>query len=109
MNNRNVTAKPVGRTPKSAAQKAKELEERKNLTPEQKKQLKRKNFVKLASKRLPKAVKAISQLGNLASPQYTSSDKDVEKIEKALVDAINNVLNRFRKSGNVVNEVTFDD
>jgi len=50
---------------------------------------------KLAAKRVPKAVKAIQLVGNLAS--YAPTDAQINAILTALTRAVNEVENRLRK------------
>lgn len=57
----------------------------------------RQKFERLALARVTKAMKSISLIGNLSSPNYHYSDEDVQRIREALVGAIDATLGRFQK------------
>ena len=52
-------------------------------------------FVKLAKKRVPKALKAISLIGNLAGSGYSYTPEQVEKIKTALDNQVKQTLSSF--------------
>jgi len=56
----------------------------------------RKNFVRLANKRVSNAIKAMQLVGNLSNKSnYDYADDDVAKILKALQDELNACKKRF--------------
>lgn len=55
-------------------------------------------FVELANARVGRALEAIDSLGNLASPVYVKRAGEVEKIQKALEDALEVLDTRFREA-----------
>ncbi len=58
---------------------------------------KRGNFVKLINVRMTKTIKGIKLLGNLSvKNSYEYTDTDVAAIEKALNDAVQSVVLRFK-------------
>jgi len=52
-------------------------------------------FSKLASKRVTKALKYISLIGNLSGSGYTYTAEQVTKIETLLTDSVEAVMARF--------------
>ena len=61
----------------------------------------RNKFKELAEKRVNKAIKDISLIGNLANKSnYDYTDADAKKILKALRDALEEVKARFDTGGN---------
>jgi hypothetical protein len=56
--------------------------------------LKTDRLVKLANKRVPKAIKAIQLIGNLST--YGPTDKQAETILNALGEALNAAADRFK-------------
>lgn len=74
-----------------------------DLTPEQKakktaerKAAKSANFIKLAQKRVTKALKSLEVVGNLGNRnQYDYTDEQVTKIREALVGRLNDTMKRF--------------
>lgn len=69
------------------------------LTPEQKKEVLRKereeNFVRIAKKRVNKAIKAISVISTLSSPAYKSSPEQVTKMFQAIQAEVDKVKATF--------------
>jgi len=60
----------------------------------------RDKFIRLATKRVNNALKAIQLVGNLSNRgNYDFEDKDVEKIFAALTSEIKNCRERFSASG----------
>lgn len=93
----------------NAAKRKQEAAERKNWSPEKKAQFKRQNFIRLANARVPKAVKAINQIGNLAGSQYSHTEKDISLLEKTLNDAVTGVVQRFRGTVKAEPTIRFGD
>lgn len=61
---------------------------------------KRTRFVRLAEGRVPKAMKSIRVVGNLANEaNYEFSDEDVKKIVSALQNELNELKRRFNEQG----------
>jgi hypothetical protein len=57
----------------------------------------REKFVRLAETRTQKAIDAIQLVGNLSNPtNYSYTEKDVERIFKALNDALKDARSRFK-------------
>ena len=57
------------------------------------------HFIELANKRVPKALKALELVGNLANKSnYTYSKSQSDQIKKALRDKINDVCRKFDNS-----------
>jgi hypothetical protein len=64
----------------------------------------RERFVRLANKRVVKAIKAIQLLGNLSNPTYQYDEKDVTKIFKAIQSEVDQARSKFstrEKGGSV--------
>ncbi|MDA7642016.1 hypothetical protein N8720_04260 [Candidatus Marinimicrobia bacterium] len=62
-------------------------------------------FVILAEKRVQKALKALRLVKNLANKNnYTYTDKDANKISRALLHEVQNVRVAFRKGGKSTDE-----
>lgn len=62
--------------------------------------LKRKKFLELANKRVPKALHTIELIGNLSNTSaYEYTDKDVRAIIKALEEATAEIKLRFKSPG----------
>ncbi len=60
----------------------------------------REKFIRLATKRVNNALKAIQLVGNLSNRgNYDFEDKDVEKIFSALTSEIKNCRERFSAAG----------
>ena len=60
----------------------------------------RKKFVELAEKRVRRALKDISLVGNLSNrSNYSYTDEDVKKIYKALRSAVDEMKSRFDRKG----------
>ena len=54
------------------------------------------HFVELANKRVPKALKALDLVGNLANrSNYTYTEEQVNQIKKVLRDKVNETCKRF--------------
>ena len=54
------------------------------------------HFVELANKRVPKALKALDLVGNLANrSNYTYTEEQVNQIKKALKDKVAEVCKKF--------------
>ena len=54
------------------------------------------HFVELANKRVPKALKALDLIGNLANKSnYSYSDEQSRQIKKALKDKVNEICKKF--------------
>ena len=54
------------------------------------------HFVELANKRVPKALKALDLVGNLANrSNYTYTEEQVNQIKKVLRDKVNEICKRF--------------
>ena len=54
------------------------------------------HFIELANKRVPKALKALELVGNLANKSnYTYSKSQSDQIKKALRDKVNDVCRKF--------------
>jgi len=64
---------------------------------EGKEESKDEKFKRLAASRVNSALKQISLIGNLASPQYFCTPEQVEKILSALEAEIDEVRTKFRK------------
>jgi len=54
-------------------------------------------FKRLATQRVPNAVKKIEIIGNLAGSGYESTPEDVDKIISALQEAVDGVKEKFSK------------
>jgi hypothetical protein len=66
----------------------------------------RNNFVRLAEKRVTKAIKDIKLIGNLSNKSnYSYSEDDIAKIHKALRKAVDDCKNRFERSGSEEDEI----
>jgi len=60
----------------------------------------RQKFVQLAQKRVNRALKDIRLIGNLSNrTNYSYSDEDAKKINKALQSAVNDLKARFDRRG----------
>lgn len=57
---------------------------------------KRAKFIRLATARVGKAVKAIAGIGNLSGSAYEYSEADIAKIKGAIMDANVSMLARFQ-------------
>jgi hypothetical protein len=55
-------------------------------------------FKRLATLRVPNAIKKIELIGNLAGSGYESSPEDVEKIISTLQKAVDGVKEKFSKT-----------
>ena len=55
----------------------------------------RQRFVRLANKRVVKAIKAIQLLGNLSSPAYQYDENDVIKIFEAIQTEVEQARSKF--------------
>jgi hypothetical protein len=55
----------------------------------------RQKFVRLANKRVVKAIKAIQLLGNLSSPAYQYDENDVIKIFEAIQAEVEQARSKF--------------
>tara|TARA_Y100001968_G_scaffold303827_1_gene318308 strand:- start:752 stop:979 length:228 start_codon:yes stop_codon:yes gene_type:complete len=54
------------------------------------------HFVELANKRVPKALKALDLVGNLANKSnYTYTEDQVSQIKKVLRDKVNEICKKF--------------
>ena len=54
------------------------------------------HFVELANKRVPKALKALDLVGNLANKSnYTYTDEQVTQIKKVLRNKVNEICKKF--------------
>ncbi len=64
----------------------------------------RHRFVRLANKRVVKAIKAIQLIGNLANPAYEYDEKDVTRIFKAIQTEVDQARSKFstREKGGAV-------
>lgn len=61
---------------------------------------KRKKFLELANKRVPKALHTIELIGNLSNTSaYEYTDRDVRTIIKALEEATTEIKLRFKSPG----------
>lgn len=61
----------------------------------------REKFVELAGKRVNRAIKSISLVGNLSNrSNYSYTEQDVKKITAALRKAIDEMKARFDRKGN---------
>lgn len=58
-------------------------------------------FSRLATARVRKALKMISLLSNLASPQYKASEEQLQKIEDALTTQVQTTMRKLRKEKTV--------
>lgn len=68
----------------------------------------REKFVRLANKRVSSALKAIQLIGNLSNrTNYSYTERDVEKIFKALQDELNASRKRFEMAKTARSGVTF--
>ena len=60
-------------------------------------------FVNLANKRVPKALKSLDLVGNLANTSnYSYTDEQISKISKALKDKFNDVCNKFKANREIL-------
>lgn len=57
---------------------------------------KRAKFVRLATARVNKAIKAIQQIGNLSGSAYEYGEEDLAKIKSGLAEASTQTLARFQ-------------
>jgi len=65
-----------------------------------KKETDRQKFVRLATKRMNKALKSIQLIGNLSNrSNYEFSERDVEKMFSALASQLKTCRERFQSSG----------
>jgi hypothetical protein len=63
-------------------------------------------FRRLANRRVPRAIKTIGYVGNLANKsQYEYTDREREMVCQALADAVQRVIERFQVVD--ANQVTF--
>lgn len=67
----------------------------KAMTPAEKAEVKRQNFIRLANQRVTKVMNAIGNIGNLSSPSYSYTDEDVAKIFGALRKVVGDAEARF--------------
>ena len=58
---------------------------------------KREKFIRLGSARMTKALKAISQLGNLSGSGYEYTEDDVKKMREAIASTLTVVFSRLGK------------
>jgi|TARA_B100000424_G_scaffold164337_1_gene126078 predicted transcriptional regulator len=59
------------------------------------------HFIELANKRVPKALKALELVGNLANKSnYTYSKSQSDQIKKALREKMNEVFKKFDSNSN---------
>jgi len=59
-----------------------------------------KKFIELAEKRVRRALKDIKLIGNLSNrSNYSYTDEDAKKINRALQNAVNEVKARFERKG----------
>ena len=65
---------------------------------------KEQRFIRVATPRMNRAVKAIAMVGMCSSNNYGYTEEQIAKIEVALVDAIQNALARFTKQQNAEKE-----
>lgn len=66
----------------------------------------REKFVMLAERRVSKALKDIKLIGNLSNrSNYSYTDEDVQKINKALKRAIEDCRARFDRNGSAEDEL----
>jgi len=56
---------------------------------------KEQRFIRVASSRVQKAVKAISNIGHCASSNYVFTDEQVTEINNALTGAVERALDKF--------------
>ena len=69
----------------------------------------REKFKNLAQKRVNRAIKDLSLIGNLANKSnYSYSQKDADKIVEALKTAVNDVKNKFSGRGDEREPFTLD-
>ena len=62
---------------------------------------KRERFIRLAEKRVPKAIQAIRLIGNLSSRgNYSYTKEDADKIYRALENEIREMKSRFANNTN---------
>lgn len=69
---------------------------RKHMTTET--ETKEQKFTRLANMRVNKAIKSVSLIGNLSSGQYGYTDEDVQKIEAALFNCVEQTMAQFNKA-----------
>ena len=68
--------------------------------------VKRERFVNLAEKRVTKALKSIQLIGNLSNKSnYEYTTEDVQKIQKALNKALEDMRNKFNNSNDMEHTV----
>tara|TARA_X000000950_G_C13455292_1_gene473618 strand:- start:352 stop:579 length:228 start_codon:yes stop_codon:yes gene_type:complete len=59
------------------------------------------HFIELANKRVPKALKYLDLVGNLANKSnYTYTEKQSKQIQKALREKVNEVCKKFDSKNN---------
>ena len=59
------------------------------------------HFIELANKRVPKALKALELVGNLANKSnYTYTTRQSDQIKKALREKMNEVFKKFDNNSN---------
>ena len=58
-------------------------------------------FKRLASQRVTNAIKKIELIGNLSGSGYESTPEEMEKIFKAVQDAVEGVKDKFSKTSRV--------
>jgi hypothetical protein len=69
----------------------------------------RKNFVRLATKRVNNALKYVRLIGNLSNTSnYYYKDEDVEKIFKVITDEVEECRQRFYSKKKVKNAFTLE-
>ena len=57
------------------------------------------HFVELANKRVPKALKALDLVGNLANKSnYSYTEEQADQIKKALKNKVNEIYKKFDSS-----------
>lgn len=90
----------VAETKASNAQTKKALETAENNLKEARAALYRENFERVGGARVAKALEAIANVGKIAaSKQYGFNAGDVEKMEKALTEAVTATVAKFRTAG----------
>lgn len=72
--------------------------QRQKFGPAEREAKRRERFLKLAPKRMTKAIKAIRAVANMANKgAYSYNDDEVEKIRKALIDAVEYAVRDFSR------------
>lgn len=65
------------------------------MTPEERAAAKRAAFLRLAAKRVNRALNALRIVGHLAGPGYAYSEEEASRIVAVLTDAVSDVAARF--------------